>query len=672
MPWEHNTDIVPDLHRLVRTMDERVQHGKRILIHCQCGVSRSASLIVAYGIYKNPGISVQEAYDAVKKRSKWIGPNMNLIMQLQEFRNSLLRANDGRHNAGFGMPRRSAGLSTGISSATNRHSPFDRDNSSGPRTPRTAPLPPDTDMSMQRASTGNMISISPGPLSAPSGVFFSPEFRRSWGSSQTHFDISPQPSLPASSIPSADAQGNAVPVLSVTDNDQSPSPTSLPKEINSAQQEPSTESTSPPVPNFSRPRISMLNSDSPESGHAQEVFLSAPTRRFDLGLSPTAPSFDLSELVSPRKAEFGIDPSWPRSDQSDVASSPPMSPRSTEFHMTGFNHGAIGDSFGLLSPKATSFDFSRSPSSSGSRLSDDFDVTSPTTTEFPKDPFGPRNDNIEIEISSPRATEFHMTPLHPMVEDQDGFGLTSPKKFEFPSSVFDPNPATHLQSAETDLRRPSFQAILPPSGLPQPEAVNGLASLNSIAQAPPSITLPILSMEHVNEQSDLADRVDSLSSSPDSQSTEPEEPHTPGLPELPQAFSHKFTEYSMLSTPPRHPTIRTRFSSPNLRDQRRLHKIQTEMESLLPYRQPRVPQAQDDIDALLSPRAEEFTRNPFHFDISADEGASPASSTETIKEDKSRAWSNALPVTPQKVAEDPRSPVQTGSSPIVRNIWDVL
>ncbi|KAF1816325.1 DSPc-domain-containing protein, partial [Eremomyces bilateralis CBS 781.70] len=91
IPWEHNTDIVPDLYRLVRVIDARVQARKRVLIHCQCGVSRSASLIVAYGLYKNPHLSVQEAYDAVKKRSKWIGPNMNLIMQLQEFRSGLLK-----------------------------------------------------------------------------------------------------------------------------------------------------------------------------------------------------------------------------------------------------------------------------------------------------------------------------------------------------------------------------------------------------------------------------------------------------------------------------------------------------------------------------------------------------------------------------------------------------
>jgi tyrosine-protein phosphatase len=89
--WEHNSDIVPDLLRLVKLIDEKAMLGQRVLVHCQCGVSRSASLVVAYGLYKNPALSVQEAYDAVKKRSKWIGPNMNLIMQLQEFRTSLMR-----------------------------------------------------------------------------------------------------------------------------------------------------------------------------------------------------------------------------------------------------------------------------------------------------------------------------------------------------------------------------------------------------------------------------------------------------------------------------------------------------------------------------------------------------------------------------------------------------
>lgn len=76
VPWEHNSDIVPDLLGLVKQIDEKVNENKKVLVHCQCGVSRSASLVVAYWMYKNPALSVQEAYDAVKAKSKWIGPNM--------------------------------------------------------------------------------------------------------------------------------------------------------------------------------------------------------------------------------------------------------------------------------------------------------------------------------------------------------------------------------------------------------------------------------------------------------------------------------------------------------------------------------------------------------------------------------------------------------------------
>ncbi len=81
----------------------------------------------------------------------------------------------------------------------------------------------------------------------------------------------------------------------------------------------------------------------------------------------------------------------------------------------------------------------------------------------------------------------------------------------------------------------------------------------------------------------------------------------------------------------------------------------------------------DDLDALMSPRAEEFTRNPFHLDLSSPtEDVSPASSEETIK-DGTQKW-NEPPRqwTPEKLTVDPRSPAHLGSSPIVRNIWDVL
>lgn len=156
IPWEHNSDIVPDLFRLVKVIDEKVNEGKSILVHCQCGVSRSASLVVAYGIYKNPDMSVQEAYDAVKKRSKWIGPNMNLIMQLQEFRSSLSRG-------GMLGDRTLSPLTPG-SALSEWKGPFSSNPSPLPLrdVPLSAVVAP-----ANRAATDETTAVTPGPASAP-------------------------------------------------------------------------------------------------------------------------------------------------------------------------------------------------------------------------------------------------------------------------------------------------------------------------------------------------------------------------------------------------------------------------------------------------------------------------------------------------------------------------
>ncbi|KAK5696014.1 tyrosine/serine/threonine protein phosphatase [Elasticomyces elasticus] len=158
IPWEHNSDIVPDLLRLCKLIEERISQGKRVLVHCQCGVSRSASLVVAYGLYKNPTMSVQEAYDAVKARSKWIGPNMNLIMQLQEFRTSLARG-------GLLPTNRLLTPITPSSAMSDWRGPF----SMSPLGPsRTAPLPvSNTDSAQQVMPSNDRTAVTPGPSSAP-------------------------------------------------------------------------------------------------------------------------------------------------------------------------------------------------------------------------------------------------------------------------------------------------------------------------------------------------------------------------------------------------------------------------------------------------------------------------------------------------------------------------
>ncbi|EAW11505.1 putative protein-tyrosine phosphatase [Aspergillus clavatus NRRL 1] len=87
--WDHNSEILEDLQPLCELIDSRISEGKKVLIHCQLGASRSASLVIAYGLYKNRHLDFNSMYDIVKGRSPWVGPNMSLIYQLTDFRSRL-------------------------------------------------------------------------------------------------------------------------------------------------------------------------------------------------------------------------------------------------------------------------------------------------------------------------------------------------------------------------------------------------------------------------------------------------------------------------------------------------------------------------------------------------------------------------------------------------------
>ena len=191
IPWDHNTNLVDDLLSLCELIDKRVQDGKRVLVHCQCGVSRSASLIVAYGLYKNPELSVQEAYDAVKNRSKWIGPNMNLIYQLNEFRGKLPKPTSSNFANWSGWKNAGSGRSSAANSAfSSRPQPpvmlssLHRNSyqepsitSAGKKEHESTPVransfsPPG---SAQFTQAPALNAVSPGPSSAPPDVQWSP------------------------------------------------------------------------------------------------------------------------------------------------------------------------------------------------------------------------------------------------------------------------------------------------------------------------------------------------------------------------------------------------------------------------------------------------------------------------------------------------------------------
>ena len=170
IPWDHNSNVIEDLLRLCELIDDRVQQQKRILIHCQCGVSRSASLVVAYGLYKNPSLTFNDAYEFVKSRSRWIGPNMNLVYHLSDFREQLQRqSSDTQPN--FRLRRNLGGTRLNVSANPNTSTQQDPEDEEFRPSRAKSFSPPG---SAQFASMSQNGDISPGPASAPPDMLSSP------------------------------------------------------------------------------------------------------------------------------------------------------------------------------------------------------------------------------------------------------------------------------------------------------------------------------------------------------------------------------------------------------------------------------------------------------------------------------------------------------------------
>ncbi|KAI0936263.1 hypothetical protein AcW1_000546 [Taiwanofungus camphoratus] len=107
LPWSHGqADLVHEgFPAAMAFVDQALERGDGVLIHCQCGISRSATLVIALvmraAAHRSPNVpsevwalkGMQGAYSFVKEKSNAIGPNMSLIYQLLDYERTFKAGN---------------------------------------------------------------------------------------------------------------------------------------------------------------------------------------------------------------------------------------------------------------------------------------------------------------------------------------------------------------------------------------------------------------------------------------------------------------------------------------------------------------------------------------------------------------------------------------------------
>lgn len=88
---EHNVDLSSSFRPVFSAppTDSVKQSGGRVLVHCQAGISRSATICLAY-LMHTQRVRLEEAFDFVKQRRQVISPNLAFMGQLLQFETDVL------------------------------------------------------------------------------------------------------------------------------------------------------------------------------------------------------------------------------------------------------------------------------------------------------------------------------------------------------------------------------------------------------------------------------------------------------------------------------------------------------------------------------------------------------------------------------------------------------
>ncbi|KAH3758635.1 leucine-rich repeat protein [Pelomyxa schiedti] len=83
------TDLLEHFQTCHKFIDEARDSGTAVLVHCAAGVSRSATIVTSYVMYKN-NIGYEAALEILRKKRPAVSPNPGFIKQLQQFESTIL------------------------------------------------------------------------------------------------------------------------------------------------------------------------------------------------------------------------------------------------------------------------------------------------------------------------------------------------------------------------------------------------------------------------------------------------------------------------------------------------------------------------------------------------------------------------------------------------------
>ncbi|KAH9518575.1 Dual specificity protein phosphatase 1 [Bulinus truncatus] len=115
-----DADLLSWFPKIIEFIDNVAAEDGKVLVHCRAGVSRSATVCIAY-IMQKQGLSLDSAFEFVMNRRPIIDPNLNFIQQLQRFETNLKSKHQlsvSSTSTTYSIPPHSAPLSVHHSAST--------------------------------------------------------------------------------------------------------------------------------------------------------------------------------------------------------------------------------------------------------------------------------------------------------------------------------------------------------------------------------------------------------------------------------------------------------------------------------------------------------------------------------------------------------------------------